>query len=219
MKKVVSTGNCYICGTELSKPAMKNHLLKTCMAGETGQEALFLKVEGAYDKNYWLYLDISLTATLETLDAFLRKIWLECCGHLSGFYYDRHEHIGMSRKIKSLSPGEKLGYDYDFGTTTELLVFVLTLVRRPVQRDAVRLLARNIPPEFACSKCEKPAEQICTQCMYETDNPFYCEQCAGVHEHEEMLLPVTNSPRMGSCAYDGDLDVYTFNPAKVKGHC
>jgi hypothetical protein len=219
MKKAVLTGNCYICGEELSKIAMKNHLIKTCMTQGTGQEALFLMVEGAYDKNYWLYLDISLTSTLETLDGFLRKIWLECCGHMSGFYYDRSEHIGMGRKIKNLSPGEKLGYDYDFGTTTELLVSVLGAVRRPVQREAVRLLARNVPPKFACSACEKPAEYICTQCMYETDNPFYCGKCAEVHEHEEMLLPVTNSPRMGSCAYDGELDVYAFNPAKVKGHC
>jgi hypothetical protein len=151
MKKTVSTGNCYVCGAELSKIAMKNHLIKTCMTEEKGQEALFLKVEGAYDKNYWLYLDIPLTSTLETLDGFLRKIWLECCGHLSGFYYDQHDYIGMSGKIQNLSPGESLGYDYDFGTTTELLVSVLAPVRRPAQREAVRLLARNIPPESACS--------------------------------------------------------------------
>jgi hypothetical protein len=219
MKQAILTGNCYICGAELSKIAMKNHLIKTCMTPEAGQEVLFLKVEGAYDKNYWLYLDISLTATLETLDDFLRKIWLECCGHLSDFYYGRHESIGMNKKIKSLSPGEKLGYDYDFGTTTELLISVLAVARRPVQREAVRLLARNVPPELTCSKCGKPAEYICIECMYETDNPFFCGKCAGVHEHDEMLLPVSNSPRMGSCAYNGDLDVYAFTPAKAKGHC
>jgi hypothetical protein len=47
---------------------------------------LLIKVEGAYQKEYWLFLDIALNATLEDLDAFLRQIWLECCGHMSGFY-------------------------------------------------------------------------------------------------------------------------------------
>jgi hypothetical protein len=88
----------------------------------------------------------------------------------------------------------------------------------PAQKDAVRLLARNVPPEFACRECGKPAEHICTQYMYETDNPFCCGECAEDHEHEEFLLPVTNSPRMGSCAYDGELDIYAFNPIGAKGH-
>jgi hypothetical protein len=56
--------------------------------------------------------------------------------------------------------------------------------------------------------------------MYEEENPFYCGKCAGNPDYtdEEMLLPVTNSPRMGSCAYDGELDVYAFNPVSAKGH-
>jgi hypothetical protein len=222
MGKDILPGNCYICGEQLSKIAMKNHLIKTCMVEEAGQEALLLKVEGAYDKNYWLYLDIPLTAALEALDDFLRQIWLECCGHMSGFYYERqrHNHIGMSRKLKAFLPGETLGYDYDFGTTTELLISVVAEVRRPSQKGAVRLLARNVPPQLACCKCGKPAEHINTEAMYGGDNPFYCAECAGNPEYadEEMLLPVTNSPRMGSCAYDGELDVYAFNPANAKGH-
>ena len=222
MGKDIAPGNCYICGGQLSKIAMKNHLLKTCMAEEAGQEALLLKVEGAYDKNYWLYLDIPLTATLETLDGFLRRIWLECCGHMSGFYYtgQRYDYIGMSKKMKTVLPGEKLGYDYDFGTTTELLVSAVAAVRRPSQKQAVRLLARNVPLEFACGKCGKPAEYIDAESMYEADNPFYCGECAGNPDYgdEDMLLPVTNSPRMGSCAYDGELDVYAFKAADAKGH-
>ena len=220
MKKPILPGNCYICGVELSKIAMKNHLIKTCVAQKAAQEALLLKVEGAYDKNYWLYLDIPLTSTLEDLDYFLRSIWLECCGHMSGFYYERqrYDYIGMNKRIKTLSPGDRLGYDYDFGTTTTLLVSVAAAVRRPSQKADVRLLARNVPPAFVCSECGKPAEHIHTEYMYEMDNPFYCGKCAGSNEHEEMLLPVTNSPRMGSCGYDGELDVYAFNPANAQGH-
>jgi hypothetical protein len=47
---------------------------------------------------------------------------------------------------------------------------------------------------------------------YTADNPFLCDGCAKTHEHEGMLLPVTNSPRMGECAYDGELDTWTFEP-------
>ncbi|MDR0583480.1 MAG: hypothetical protein LBG57_03920 [Treponema sp.] len=215
-------GNCYICGGQLSKVAMKNHLIKTCMVEKAGQEALLLKVEGAYDKNYWLYLDIPLTATLGTLDDFLRRIWLECCGHMSGFYYigQRYDYIGMSKKLKNALSGGKLGYDYDFGTTTELLVSMVAEVRRPSQKRDVRLLARNIPPELVCGKCGKPAEYIDAEAMYEEDNPFFCGECAGNPDYadEDMLLPVTNSPRMGSCAYDGESDVYAFKAVNAKGH-
>ena len=77
-------GNCYLCGAELGKTAMKNHILK-CHAGEAGQECRLLKIEGAYDKGYWLYVDIPVDKTLNALDKFLRKIWLECCGHMSEF--------------------------------------------------------------------------------------------------------------------------------------
>lgn len=77
-------GNCYLCGAELGKTAMKNHILKEHNGPEDGQECCLLKIEGADDKDYWLYVDIPVNRTLSALDTFLRKIWLECCGHMSG---------------------------------------------------------------------------------------------------------------------------------------
>ena len=44
---------------------------------------LHLQVEGRYLPMYWMHLAVNASATLETLDQFLRAIWLECCGHLS----------------------------------------------------------------------------------------------------------------------------------------
>jgi hypothetical protein len=62
---------------------------------------------------------------LEDLDEFLRDIWLECCGHLSAFSYQRSE-LGMGRKLKDvLRSGMELLHEYAFGTPTELLVKVL----------------------------------------------------------------------------------------------
>lgn len=69
----------------------------------------------------------------------------------------------------------------------------------------MRLLSRNDDPVWACEVCESDATQVCTFCMYEKANPFYCETHAEDHdcEEEEMVLPVVNSPRMGMCGYTG----------------
>ena len=82
----------------------------------------------------------------------------------------------------------------------------------PKQREVVRVLARNVPPKFRCAKCGSPAEYICSECAWETENAFYCEDCAETHEHD-YLLPITNSPRMGVCGYCGEQDCYEFDPS------
>ncbi len=216
----VSKGNCFLCGAELGKVAMKNHILKAHTGQSNAgavQKCLLLKIEGACNKNYWLYLDVPLNKPLSAVDSFLRAIWLECCGHMSAFSRNgdpMHEEIDSSRKWSLFSPGDQLLHEYDFGDTTETLITVVDTVSRPAQKEAVRLLARNVPPQFKCVKCGSPAEYICAQCRYTTAQPFYCEKCAGRHEHEEMLLPVTNSPRMGVCGYTGEMDIYEYAPPR-----
>ena len=37
---------------------------------------------------YWLHLEVQGDVRLTVLDAFLRAIWLECCGHMSQFCID-----------------------------------------------------------------------------------------------------------------------------------
>ncbi len=208
-------GNCYICGAELGKIAMKNHMLKVHNEGR--EECWLVKIEGAHNKNYWLYIDVPVKATLSIIDMFMRDIWLECCGHLSAFTGPGYSEISMDCKLNHFDEGDQLLHEYDFGSTTECLVTFVTKINRQPQKEPVRLLARNIPPKFQCANCGAEAKYICTECMYESPNPFYCEACAEKHEHEDMLLPVTNSPRMGECAYCGDTDVYGFvAPGKEK---
>lgn len=72
-------GTCYICGAKLGKTAMKNHILKAHSNG-AGQECRLLRLEGAYDKDYWLYVDLPVDKTLKALDLFLRKIWRSAVG-------------------------------------------------------------------------------------------------------------------------------------------
>jgi len=210
-------GHCYVCGAELGKTAMKNHIHKTHDDPHGAQKCSLLKIEGAYAKDYWLYIDIPVTATLSAVDAFLREIWLECCGHLSAFYgYGRME-VNPRRKLREFPIGDKLRHEYDFGATTETLITIVGETVRKTQRDAVRLLARNIPPVFPCPVCGKPATWLCTECIYDEGSPFLCDECGEAHEHEDMLLPVVNSPRMGTCGYEGEMDHFTFYPQKIVG--
>ncbi len=99
MAESKSNGNCYLCGHTYSKAGFAKHILSNhSYAGADSQDCAVLKVEGADDKSYWLYVDIALTSTLQPLDSFLRDIWLECCGHLSNFYAIGIEQIGKSKK-------------------------------------------------------------------------------------------------------------------------
>jgi hypothetical protein len=146
----------------------------------------------------------------DTEDAFLRDIWLECCGHLSQFTVGMRRFVShptddeeMSTKIGAvLTPDTKALHEYDFGTTTELAIRVVGAREAPVE-ESVRLLARNMLPDCRCHVCQQEATQVCTECMRDAD-PLLCENCAANHEHdEEMFLPVVNSPRIGMCGYTG----------------
>jgi hypothetical protein len=100
---------------------------------------------------------------------------------------------------------KKIRYEYDFGSTTFLELKVVDV--REGQRyagDEIFLMARNEPLDHRCRVCAKPATSICTECSWEIDDPFYCEDCLAEHPHgEDMALPVVNSPRMGVCGYTG----------------
>ena len=211
--KEQSKGNCYLCGAVLSKVGMKNHLFKL-HGEESGQECRLLKIEGVYKKGYWLYIDVPADKTLAAVDAFLRKIWLECCGHLSMFCRSGYNEMNPGQKLGTFPVGDTFFHHYDFGTTTETRITVMGTISRKKQKDIVRLLARNTPPVFHCEDCGKTAEFIYMEPDEEWNFPFYCEKCCDNHD-EDMMNPITNSPRMGDCGYIGDLDVFAFNPASI----
>ncbi len=222
MARFTSYGKCSLCGKHTTKAAMIRHL-KACAANNEpsrGRPArlLHLRVEDAYSPLFWLDLEIKADATLDDLDDFLRGIWLECCGHLSSFDiggvsytvsrgmgYDPGERSMRVKLGNVLDAGTRFQHTYDFGTSTELKLRVANEREGRIGREPIRLLSRNDAPVWACEVCEEDATQICTFCMYEKENPFYCEAHAEDHdcEEEEMLLPVVNSPRMGMCGYTG----------------
>ena len=127
-----------------------------------------LLLYGAYNKDYWLIIQIKENATLDDLDRFIRDIWVECCGHLSvfeidGVSYEREpdDDFGWGEPAKItnhtlkqvLTTGMIFNYEYDFGSTTEIMVKVLDHYSAQKQNEKVVILSRNNPPEFACSIC------------------------------------------------------------------
>lgn len=182
-----------------------------------------LVVEGRGQPEYWIHIAAPAQAKLTHLDSFLRDIWLECCGHLSAFNIggvsysidasgadllgqDFGDDVDESMDItleKVLSPQIKFLYEYDFGTTTELTLKVVSVYEGQVKGKEIQLLARNDPPVIMCDSCGKVAVQICTECAYDGEG-WLCDVCASKHEcGEEVCLPVVNSPRVGMCGYSG----------------
>jgi hypothetical protein len=201
---------CILCNAEFARQGMTRHI-KSCLTKHLQKTSksntvpmLYLNIYGAYNPDYFLHLLISQSATLKILDAFLRNIWLECCGHMSSFSYQRYgDEINLNRKIKDvLIPGTTMTYQYDFGSTTELIIKAVDNYSGPAEiNKKVQIISRNAQPVIPCDECNaKPAVQICTECQ-----DWLCEECCKKHEcEEEMLLPVVNSPRAGVCGYTGD---------------
>ena len=139
-----------------------------CEKAEKTEKYFELLLYGAYNKDYWLIIQIKENATLDDLDQFIRDIWVECCGHLSAFEidgvsYEREpdDDFGWGEPAKStnhtlkqvLTTGMIFNYEYDFGSTTEIMVKVLDHYSAQKQNEKVVILSRNNPPEFACSIC------------------------------------------------------------------
>ncbi len=226
MARQTSQGKCNLCGETFSKMAITRHLakcqeaqLKTSPAKGAPGRILHLAVEGRGAPYYWLHIEIPAVAKLQDLDSFLRETWLECCGHLSAFtiagqVYDVSPEAdpwtgakpkGMSAELGDvLLQGVKFDHEYDFGTTTELTLKVVSEREGAIKSKSVQILARNEPPDIRCGVCDKPATQVCTQCIYEGPAGWLCDEHAEAHAcGEDYFLPVVNSPRVGMCGYTG----------------
>jgi hypothetical protein len=337
-------GICKFCRGEFEKAKMSQHL-KYCkervrMEAETAkspkskkfeQTKLFhIVLEGKYNPQYWMHIEMPAEAQLNLLDDFIRVAWVECCDHLSAFqigefyyeseppYYDLssirlvgtdeeasievegtrsegsedeedledseddedndnfdleeeldpllletipadlvaklrtiHSRVEASKYLREelkvkipapddkdresimeyfqrrdrqravkfliemiedhslyaelgevLSVGQKFSYKYDFGSSTNLNLRIVSEREGLVNpEDAVKLLARNLAPEFKCSICGATATLILGG-VWGNGNTS-CKKHAKKYEDEGLLLPIVNSPRVGVCGYDG----------------
>ena len=226
-------GGCTICGQVMTLRKMRGHLLGHFgeMAGKRPPPggACLVRITGYSPIRHWLYVRIGPRATLRMLDALLRDVWVDCCGHLSsfstddvsyesspsmdGFDYDDREtatmDVGAARVISEYG---SLRYEYDYGTTTELFVQMVCMCPASgIGKGEVELLARNVDIPHDCTECggKGTAACLCVNCTWEERDTVMCAACAKEHRHgrgrdseKVYLLSVTNSPRMGMCAYD-----------------
>ncbi len=329
--KEVSKGVCSFCKGEIEKAKMTQHL-KYCKQRVTEiatelestpalkKTKLFhILVEGRYNPQYWMHLELSASDTLADLDDFLRVIWLECCGHLSEFtiggtsyssepgeyfYFgedatdeaaeieeEEEEEFNVDELLQTFPPeylkmlpknflsefqkfetiddlvtylketlssipkkgvphsqeewdayreryfqsqvleallemledrsldvslekvlkvGQKFSYEYDFGSSTDLTLKVLSAREGAIQNqdeeeDTIEILARNVEPGMLCKVCGKPAKFVVGGYFDVEENAFCSKKCVKKSgEDADMLLPVVNSPRVGVCAYTGE---------------
>lgn len=192
-------------------------------------------VKARYAPGYWLHLQAPGSATFGGLDRVLRRLWLECCDHLSafefpvkrparppGFPHDIGAMLAMldrgSREpgpddddalmdatlASRLQPGVMFNHQYDFGSTTHLVLRVAGAHAAPALEGDFKLLARNEPPVFPCSVCGKPATQFCHECGGDGGEADLCDACARKHQcGPDALVELVNSPRIGTCGYSG----------------
>ena len=228
-------GRCMFCDSTLAKSGMTRHL-KSCKQRTAPSvrwrgrrprrgKTFHLVVEGRYAPDFWMHLEVPARATLEDLDKFLRETWLECCGHLSAFTIEGKRYSAQpgdgffliddfddeeDTRVplgEVLNLGTRFYHEYDFGSTTELALRVVSEGEAEVVGKSVMLLARNELRVVTCDSSDTTATQIYTECIWE-DGGLLCPDCASEHECDEgMFLPLVNSPRAGVCGYEGPLDV------------
>jgi len=213
-------GTCAYCGEVITKRSVNKHMdkcpkrqeaLTSAAASNRPEETLWhLRVQDAYDKDFWLDLEMTGSASLDKLDEYLRAIWLECCGHLSKFTIGGWGgmDVGKARKADSIfEPGLVLRHLYDFGTTSETDIKVVDAREgKATSKHPITLLARNQMPKAVCQECGEPAKWLCIECLYEEDNTGHlCDKHVEEHPHENYgePMPLINSPRLGMCGYFG----------------
>ena len=211
-------GACAYCGREMTRGGLARHLVvckerRAAIAAADARQGenepqIHLQVQDAWGGDYWLHLEMRGSAPLGELDAYLRAIWLECCGHMSRFSvggWGGEEFDMEERAAEVLRPGVELTHIYDFGTSSETLIRVVAVRQgKPLTRQPITLMARNAPPAVACQDCGEPATRLCPECPYDEQPGTLCAPHARKHRHRGFgKLPLLNSPRSGVCGYDG----------------
>lgn len=209
-KKIKSEGHCVYCNKIYSKGGLSRHLsthLKKLEQAPPKKTSLayHIRVEAG---PFFLQLLMNGNKPLKNLDSFLRQIWLECCGHLSEFFFGRYEEVSKSTLAKQVfSKGVIMGYIYDWGSSTELKIQVINEYSIPM-KESILLLSRNEPFSIPCDSCgESPVVSTCTIHGWDEDSSF-CQACAEKHEKscedaDYAMVDLCNSPRAGVCGYTG----------------
>jgi hypothetical protein len=158
--RATSKGICSFCKGEFDKGKMTQHL-RYCKqrASSIAAEAedatkqktrLFhLVIEGRYNPQYWLHLEVPASESLATVDDFLRGIWLERFEHLSGFkigetfYSTEPEDLGFGR-FKVLEEGETVEEEEEEGESDDIVHGEELLADLPISPESLSLLPSDV---------------------------------------------------------------------------
>ncbi len=192
-----------------------------CFGSSEGRDCIHLLAQSSghsrSSKRYWMHIAIDEDSKFDKLDALLRKVWMECCGHLSSFdidgtryacYFDEEfpDEVEMKKTVAGevLREGIEFNYEYDYGSTTKVVLRVLGRMRVDIPpRKSAIVLARNHPPGAIC-ECGNAAKLIIAEGMNDNNETLICLGCArDVDQNRTPLLPLLNSPRSGQCGYRG----------------
>lgn len=162
-----TTGKCTQCGKAFHAAEAGTHLLSCRFPIENPSQSqtkdFLLRVSSNLEPGvYWMFVTISKEAPLSILDEFLRKIWLECCHHLSKFTIGSHYYMSYSEYEdesqsmdtsigKVLSIGSKCDYIYDMGSPTDLEIKVIAEI--PSMQKKVTVLLQNDPLSSCRNLC------------------------------------------------------------------
>jgi hypothetical protein len=205
-------GQCVTCGSIVSKQNAWKHISSCVVANnDTGLKEKNSFLMRVFDESglFWIYISVPIDSTLSDLDWYVRRLWLECCGHMSRFEIDGVSYMVIpqagdrSMDVRAdtvLKVGSKAAYEYDFGTSTHLS-FEVVQEYAAKKADDIVLLMRNEMPKAGCQVCGKTPTLICCFC-----HQLSCKKCKkkDACKEEDSLLPFVNSPRTGECGYTGD---------------
>jgi hypothetical protein len=214
MEKNQDLGTCYICGKDFAVRGMTRHV-KSCIKRIKGSEkCMLLHIKGGGP--FFITLLAPLNGfTFAHLDAFIRGVWFECCGHLSRFdtgfdFWDddgRSDEEFMKKSLKNIQNFGTLGYEYDFGSTSYAEIKFLDIVEINQKLKSFKVLAYNHIPVKKCESCEKNAKFMVED--YETgETVFACSEHGPKddEDNEVYAFELINNPRVGFCGDTPDTD-------------
>src|ERR1700733_7947534 len=158
--KIKTKGKCPKCNKMYAAAQAGTHLLACALQCDTPSlpmtEGYLIRISWSEQPGmYWIFVTIPSNASLGLLDAFLRDIWLECCGHLGEFtiggrrYMSHSESGNPSQSMKNqigqlLSPDSTCQYVYDMGSSTDLEIQVVAKIDA-CQQKTVMIIMQNQP--------------------------------------------------------------------------
>ena len=212
---------CRLCQRNYTTRGISRHLRSCIPQNAQGSgETLHLTVQAGL---YQMELALQPTCTFGELDRFLRKIWLECCKHISKFVIDGENFRKMKTPIaERSSPGAWFEHVYDAGSSTTLRIkenprqpglFAAILDGCTMPRTpGIRIIARNLMPELcACGGAaefitdadwDQVYDQVCDDDP-EWESDCFCPKCCPPDRDD--LRDLVNSPRDGYECFDDEL--------------